>query len=420
MEDELKSTFTEEQKKSNETFRKKLKQVLFDLAYKLPVIYLHLIFPTLASFPFKELDLPPPNVEWFVSLVRSLSPHDLFTEKFIKSLVLKKENSQYTDSLQDFLNYRIITRLLIHNDFQHMLNNLIHLLLVSDVVAWEFGGLFYYFVFVGGGILSSVPLFRNIIREMKKSELENRPSDSIRDILVPRTGSGERTGSSSNDPINKILLPPKKPNHGWRNMVETLLGKPQAKGGYESLSVDRSYVIQSCGSSAAVFSVWGACFIVNIKETVRLLHSLYRRIVFSDVEEVEEMKKSCSTNYYQENSKADRNKVPAESSETAMTLTSNNNNRSKRKAPFILLDILRLFFHTGYIINAVTYLNWEYRCFSDQQVFSHPMLTPPVSINHEAHLQGFLFGSVMAVVRYWQLRSRKLSETENKSMKELS
>jgi membrane associated rhomboid family serine protease len=411
MEDELKNELTEEQKKSNETLRKILKQVCFDLTCKLPVIYLHLIFPTLASFPFKELDLPSANLEWFVSLVRSLSPHDGFTEKFIKSLVLKKENSQYTESLQDFLNYRIITRLFIHNDFHHMLNNLIQLLLVSDVVTLEFGGLFYYFIFLGGGILSSVPLFRNILREMKKSELANRPTDSVRDILVPRTSAEEKTNTSSTDPINKILLPSKKPNNGWRSMVDTFLGKPQVKGGYDALLVDRSYVVQSCGSSAAVFSVWGACFIVNIKQTACLVQSLYRRIVLPEVDEVEEAQKSCST-ICQENSKMDRNQVPEESSENAVSLPSSNNNRNRRNTPLIVLDIFRLFFHTGYIVNAVTYLTCEYHCFSDQQVFFHPMLTPPVSINHEAHLQGFLFGSVMAVVRYWQLRSRKLSEAE--------
>jgi membrane associated rhomboid family serine protease len=327
-----------------------------------PIAFLHLIFPPLSNFGlFPELDPPPPDVAFFINVIRRLAPAICSNEDFILSLLFQKKNNEYFDDPNTFLKYQVVTHMFIHKDYNHLLNNLFSMILVGQPVHAEFNSsLFYYLVFLGGGVSASLPIYKTLSLTAKSFNLGT---------FIGQGGSGDRNNSTNHPNTGNPIIDFFQPKLKELTKKVTSL-----------LNVD--LITVSCGSSGGVTALLGSSFIITLKDTIQTVYKL------------------------------------------SYSLPNNNKTNNTQELKAVLLrDIGKCAYNAYFLSQTMNFLYLEYLGITQQrdQMAKNSSMNPftwffkgtSVIVDHEAHLQGFLFGAAITLARYYCLKRSSESGNSN-------
>ena len=223
----------------SDKFRSDLISICYYLQAISPLIVGHLIFPPLSQFnPLtRKNDNPPELFRNVFSLVRDLSPRLFTNEEFILSLLFEKKNNQFIDDPDHYLNHRIITHMFLHNNYSHLIGNLLTMVFAGQPVYEELGGLQYYLIFLGGGVASSLPIYKSI--QLKWNEITTpTPSSNV----------------ALSNPLGLL-------NQGMKHLVKKVTSLVNIG-------------VVTCGSSGGVSALLGANFVLTIRRAVYCLADL--------------------------------------------------------------------------------------------------------------------------------------------------
>jgi membrane associated rhomboid family serine protease len=128
----------------------------------LPLACAHLVIPPLSYFNGERLSNE--LLEEFLNLIYSAVPRTFLTEKFITSLLNDASN---TNEIRGTM----VTHIFVHTSYSHLFGNLSAALQFAYPVYEEFGTVGLYFLFISGGVASSIPTFLRTDQKRAFSEL---------------------------------------------------------------------------------------------------------------------------------------------------------------------------------------------------------------------------------------------------------
>jgi membrane associated rhomboid family serine protease len=294
----------------------------------LPLTVAHLAIPPLSTFQLfqtKGMDVPPESITSLIAFLRTISPSFLLTERFISSLLLERiDVNCLVHKSADLWSYRLITHMFVHKDYQHMINNVISLIVSGSPIFLEFGYTYFYFIFIAGGITASLPVYRAVENAQQAYKQEKLTFGSL-------------NNSSS---VIEVF------NQGIRKVASKIAAV---------VGIDRKFIC--CGSSGGVCAIMGASFVVQCKRSVTMFTRLY--------------------------------KIVSEGN-------SSNNPQMGKELIDIGMSLLSF-------SSTLKFLLEEYSLFRKQDwsdVWSFFSSSNVDLVNHEAHLQGFLFGAMVTLASY--------------------
>lgn len=322
----------------------------------LPLTLGHLLIPPISTYTkfqkypgSNNIDLPPENVRFIFQLIAFIRPPFIYNEDFLMTLLLKKTKNQTLMTIfpkfpdHDLFTYRIISHLFVHYSYSHLLNNLSSFLSVGYTPYKEFGLSFYYLLFFGGGVTASLPLYRSL-----QVYLEERNQQRFSNTLI-------KVGNNNNNNSSSSLFVPMGAIEIFQSLKKTVSSL---------LTIDLE--AYACGSSGAISAYLGSSFVITLHNTFSTLSLILRLF---QVENPSSHERSLLNNASMD----------------------------------MLIHIWNLFYSGKFLYSEYMKFTKQQDALSSWWTSFLPSLT---LIDHEAHLQGFLFGVIATGIAYWN-RQRK-------------
>ncbi|RYH12664.1 rhomboid family intramembrane serine protease [archaeon] len=202
----------------------------------IPLALAHLCIPPVSSLALIP-ELPPEPLQPLFKFLYDIAPPVMQDSNFVYSLMLLQKGSK---KLQN-VDHRLFTHLFVHATYGHMLGNLAQCVLNGYPVFRHFGPTGFYLLFLSGGIFGSINaqlLFSNWLSTFKSDK--NPAPASLFGIKLPTI----------------------------RGIVNTLTS---------AIGIEPTFLC--CGSSGAVFTLYGSSMVLSVRNLVRdvLLLSRYKQ-----------------------------------------------------------------------------------------------------------------------------------------------
>jgi membrane associated rhomboid family serine protease len=305
------------------------------------IILSHVLLPPLSYFSGERLE---DGFQDIFEAIYSLTPEEWSRARFLNSLCL---------DTNDKFGLPYLTHMFVHGSYSHMLTNLNGALTLGLPVFREFGLEGLYIVFLGGGILASIPTFLN---EDQKVEL------------------ARSVGAGLTIPEKSIV--PGILRNVWNKSGASRVGKLAA-----NLMPTRV-----CGSSGGVCALMGCQLMLIVRDTYRLLKDASKKI---DAEDASSSSPPLSRRRM--NVVVWLGRVLRTAARTALAM-----------GPYALLS-------NAYVMaQTLSYWNSEIRMIypAGSRVMGSRALDRAfdlITVGHAAHIQGLTCGALFAAVFGWML-----------------
>eukprot|EP01031_Cornospumella_fuschlensis_P025224 gene25224-30466_t len=199
----------------------------------IPLALAHLCIPPVSSLALIP-EIPPEPLQPVFKFLYDVSPPALQDRNLIYSLMLIQKGSNKVNTVD----HRLLTHLFVHATYGHLLGNLVQCVLNGYSAFKHFGPTGFYLLFLSGGVFGSVNaqlLFSSWLSTFKPDK----------------------------SPASATLFGFKLPT--VRGIVNTLTS---------AIGIEPSFLC--CGSSGAVFTLYGSSMVLSVRNLCRDVTSLAR------------------------------------------------------------------------------------------------------------------------------------------------
>jgi len=147
----------------------------------LPLTLAQLAVPPISTFELMRREVPPDSVAWLIEPIRAVTPKEMLKKEFVHSLLLPNiDYDSFLENPERVLNYRLVTSLFVHYDYNHLLGNLMMLLSYGVPLYHEKGILFFYNVYFTSGLVCAFPFYSIFTQSIERYRQPVSPQTPVR------------------------------------------------------------------------------------------------------------------------------------------------------------------------------------------------------------------------------------------------